>query len=275
MDEKTEYFKIMASAVLNSGLEFNSEFDDSLEDSDLRVSKTTFIDESDDEFIDEDFKELEHEIEWDIECLTAHLGDSTPKWESIIKYPTYTSGSKMRIERNRIQREIENLNKKMQKIEDLKKLKETSEKLPEIAALSNDPEAQVRIYEQLDHVLDELTRLGYEWDFDDDCEPSINNDYEDIEEGRMTEEEYELLDEIQGNLSVTFYHAMRDKCAECEDVDYFLYTKDQFNFYRNTIQICNCGARMDREQIDPDKAKKHLKDFNKESQETLKTALQL
>lgn len=88
-------------------VELNSRFDDSLEERDLRLIKTEFIDESDSDFNDHEYEETLENVgdnaEYDLECYSQRLYEE-PKWESIIKYKKMTSGSKTRNARRRIQR---------------------------------------------------------------------------------------------------------------------------------------------------------------------------
>lgn len=115
MEEKKIIYKTTAKIVLNADIPFNSTFDETLRDSDLRIVKTEYIDESNDEFTDYDYEEttgplgIETDEKWDIECFCTHLTDIEAKWESIIKYPKFAAGSKTRNNWHRIQSKIRKL----------------------------------------------------------------------------------------------------------------------------------------------------------------------
>ena len=52
---------------------------------------------------------LETDIKLDIQCYCYILFNLTPEWESIIKYPSYASGSKQRNNFHLIQGQIRSL----------------------------------------------------------------------------------------------------------------------------------------------------------------------
>ena len=90
--EGFKFYNTSISKIINSKIPLNSEFDESAKDSDFRIVKTEDAENS----------------EYDIQCFCKHIGKAT-SWESIIKYPSFPSGSKTRTERTRIQYQIKKL----------------------------------------------------------------------------------------------------------------------------------------------------------------------
>ena len=86
MNEKIKIYETTARAVLDADIPYNSEFDETLRNEDVRIVKNEGV--------------------WDIQCLTAHIAHPEPEWESIIAYPEFTSGAKMRTAFHRIQDKI-------------------------------------------------------------------------------------------------------------------------------------------------------------------------
>ena len=109
MMSETKIYKTTAKAVLESRIPFNSMFDETLRDEDLRITKTKCIDESNDEYEDWDYIDTEIKIDYKLECLTARLTRPDAEWESIIAYPRFASGSKTRNEFYRIQDQVKTL----------------------------------------------------------------------------------------------------------------------------------------------------------------------
>lgn len=122
MKTKKEIFKMSLDDFKEiSGLiPLNSEFDDSLKASDLRLMKTIFIDESNEDHEDHLYhslvQQLSSDIEYDLQCLTLRLTKDEPEWESIIAYPLHVYESKTRNKYYRIQGQLERLSRNLNKI---------------------------------------------------------------------------------------------------------------------------------------------------------------